>query len=191
MWVKCQSKADFLLNHITTTDFIIGREISFLKNSEILSIHIFLFSFFYVLPEFENVQELFIVSLIRCLMDSYSKSRAISKSIEIAISAGKYDFLSKFLISLIFNQLGKYLFERFLINSRGNNSQYKNWAIIISICLASSTFVHNNLLWDHKYLFSISLLLFMGNRMDTYIAPKNKVRSRKQGQNKLLAYAKT
>lgn len=168
---------------------MLNREIIILRNSELLIIHLSIFSFFQFLPNLGVCPEPLMVSLARCLIDSFSKSRSILRSIQITSAAKKDDFMIKFLISILYNQLGKYMFERFLINSRDANSYYKNGAIIISICLTSSSFFGGNTLSNHKLVLSIFTLLFIGNRMDARNAPKFKVRSMKQGQTKLLANA--
>ena len=153
-------------------------------------IHFTLFTFFHFLPDFGNDNDYLGISFARCLIDSYSKSRSISNSIKILLSAGKYDFITKCFISLLYNQLGKYLFERFLINSR-SSSFYKNWAIIISVFLTSLPFIDMPLILDHKYIYSISLIIFIGNIFDNMIAKKDLVRSSKQGRSKLGTNAKT
>lgn len=164
-------------------DFLLNREITILRNHELLIIHLSIFSFFQFLPRFESYPEHLMVSLARCFIDSYSKSRSIFSSIHIATAAKKDDFTTKCLISFIYNQLGKYIFERFLSNSHENNSFYKNSAIMLSICLTSSTFFDKNSLSNYKCVLSIFFLLFIGNRMDAWHSPQIKVRSRKAGAN--------
>lgn len=150
-------------------------------------VHFSIFFIFHCLPDFGNGKDNFLISLTCCLIDSFSKSRSISNSIKITLSAGKNNFITTFLISVLYNQLGKYLFERLLMNSR-NNSFYKNWAILVSIGLLSMQLIDINL---QEYVYSISLIIFVGSRLDIWFAQKYKVRPRKQGRSKLVANAET
>lgn len=171
-------------------DILLNREITIIKHSTLLILHFSIFLIFQHIPIYEMEKDHVLVSFCICLIDSYSKSRSISNSIKKANEVFKDDFCIKFLISLLYNQLGKYLFERFFTESSKKKSFYKNSAILLITFLNSTTFSENTYM-SQSYLFSTSLILLISSRIDSDHESKNKARLKKQGQYKLLSNAKT
>lgn len=109
---------------------------------------------------------------------------------EIAKTTGNDHFFSKVLIALCSTQFNKYLFERFLIKSRESNNDNRNYSMALCLLLYSSNHLTKYFLINHQLIATSSLILFMGNYLDSSAKPKTKVRTKKPGQNKLRFNAK-
>lgn len=126
------------------------------------------------------------VYIIRSGIDSVSKSRAIANSVKLSTADNETAIFRKLFYAIVSAQFGKYIFERFLINSKDANSAYKNASITICILLYSSGIIAEETFDDNKVLFTSSLILLFGNIMDKRNNSGNiakSVKSRKQGRN--------
>lgn len=164
------------------------KPISLLAKTSLLSVHCTIFLIFELLPPLNTFHPVF--DFVRCANDSISKSRLISNTIRISFTNDKSYFFKKLMFALFSTQFGKYLFERFLIKSREEQSFYRNSSIVICILIYSTNSITTELFND-KIFFATSLILLIGNRMDQWYCHKSKVRSRQQGQSKLRPNAKT
>lgn len=153
--------------------------------------HALIFACFQLLPDISGGPENRFVDMIRNLFDSYSKSKLISKAIEISKKSDNDYFFCKFSIALLSTQFNKYLFERFLINSRESNSDCRNYSMAICLFLFSSNLISNYDFNDHQLIATSCIILFMGSYCDSLTKQKTKVRSKKPGQLKLRSNAKT
>lgn len=166
-----------------------GKKIQILSNNFLLASHAFFFIVFQFTPELGSGPSSRIIDYLKYGFDSFSKSKLIMKAIGTAKETGNDYFFFKLLIGLCATQLNKYLFERFIVQSRDPNSQFRNFSMALSLMVYASNIFDVKFLSSSEFLAANSLILFMGYWFDTNSEPK-KVKSRKQGQFKLRSNAK-
>ena len=162
------------------------RDISLLSNIFLLGAHFFIFSIFQT-----KVGDIIVriepkIKSIFYIIDSYSKCKSIASSVEIASTINNNSFLFKFFIVLCSNQLNKYIYERFLIDSTKVNSFYKNLAIISCIIIFSSNFIDKEIIFDEKSIIAFSCIVLLGQQFDEVQTP-----TPGQSKLKLKSNAKT
>lgn len=158
-------------------DIVTKRDISLLSNIFLLGAHFFIFSIFQT-----KIGDIIVriepkIKSIFYIIDSYSKCKSIASSVEIASTINN-NFLFKFFIALCSNQLNKYIYERFLIDSKKVNSLYKNLAIILCIIIFSSDFIDKDIIFDKKIIIAFSCIVLLGQQFD-------KIQPLTPGQSKL------
>ena len=176
-------------------DLLTGQKITIFYNTSQLLAHFIIFFVFQLLIKIDSLKKdhpLF--DAVRCFGDSVSKSRLISSSAKLSKADDHVFFLRTIVFVLLSTQLNKYLFERFLVNSRDMNvnSFYKNLAMAMCILLYSSEIISEKLLYTDEIIYATSLILFIGNRMDHWNGCKSTtVQKRQQGHSKLRLNEKT
>lgn len=145
---------------------------------------------FHLLPELPKSSLFRNADMIRCFLDSLFKSKLMVNVIRSTSLSGKNNFFEKFVILICSTQLNKYIFERFLINSRDPNSIYRNISITLCFVMFSSNFITPEILKHDGIIIATTLTLFIGYYMDTWHSPKTKLRPKRQGQFKLQRNAK-
>lgn len=160
------------------------------SDNYLLATHVAVFFTFHLLPEFEVSSVSLTADLVRCLFDSFSKSKSMANITIRILSTDCNNFFEILFILTCSIQLNKYVFERFLINSR-ENSKFKNISITLCILALSAKIIPVELLKNSKTILAMALISFMGSCMDIRHAPKINLRSNKQGQIKLRSNAKT
>lgn len=167
-----------------------GHKIELFSNTFLLLSHVLIYTGFQFLPPFSSGPDNKFVNTIRSIFESFSKTKLISKAIETAKITGNDHFFFKVLISLCSTQFNKYLFERFLIQSRESNNDYRNYSMALCLLIFSSNHITDIFSIDHQLIATSTVILFMGNYLDSSGSKKVKVRPKKQGQIKLRSNAK-
>lgn len=166
------------------------RKIIFLSNTNLLAAHALVFFIFHFLPEFPRYPIFQTSDVIRCLFDSFLKSKLMLNAIKNASITEHTNFFEVFFFLICSTQLSKYIFERFLINYRDSNSTYRNISNTFCFIIFSTNLIPLEILKHDGTIFCSTLILFMGYYMDNWRCPKTKLRLTKQGQFKLQRNAK-
>ena len=171
-------------------DILMGQKIQILSNNFLLASHACFFTIFQLLPDFGSGPSSRFMGCLKYGFDSLAKSKLILKATETAKETDNDYFFFKILIGLCSTQLNKYLFERFIVQSREPNSQFRNFAMALSLIIFASNIFDIKFLSSPEFLAANSLILFMGYWFDTNSEPKKVKSSRKPGQTKLRSNAK-
>ena len=177
-------------NYLNCIDLASEQKIIFLSNTNLLVAHALIFFIFHFLPAFPRNTIHQAADLIRCLFDSFLKSKLMLNTIKNASFSGNNNFFEVFFILICSTQLNKYIFERFLINSRDSNSMYRNISNSFCFMIFSTNWIPLEILKPDGTIFGATLILFMGYYMDNWHCAKTKLRLNKQGQFKLQRNAK-
>ena len=162
----------------------------FTLNNHLLAAHTVIFIIFHFLPSFNSNSFGQNFDLIRCLIDSFLKSKLMINVI-LNLSSSNYNFFDIIFILLCSTQLNKYIFERFLIKSRDLNSIYRNTSLAICFMIFATNVMPLDILKSDQIIISTTLILFIGYYMDNWYSPRPKLRPKKQGHFKLQPNAKT
>lgn len=153
----------------------------FLSNTNLLAAHALVFFIFHFLPAFPRNPIYQAADLIRRLLDSFLKSKLMLNALKNASVSGNNNFFQVFFILICSTQLNKYIFERFLINSRDSNSMYRNISNTFCFMIFSTNLIPLEILKHDGTIFGAALILLMGYYMDNWHCPKTKLRLKKQG----------
>ena len=159
-------------------DILINRELSILSNETLLMVHGFTFIIFQIVNINYFNSKLFHGAL--GIFDSFAKAKSITSSIKETYSFHKNLFIKKMLIAIIATQFNKYIFERFLINSREENSWHKTMPIALCTILLSSDFINYTLNTNEQIIFGATIILFIGQNL-VNLPAKKYIQQTKQG----------
>lgn len=162
----------------------------FFSNTHLLFAHTMIFFIFHLLPVFPKNTFYLNVDMIRCWFDSFLKSKLMLNVIEKTSSSRNSYFFEKIVILICSTRLNKYIFERFLINSRESNSLYRNISNTFCFIIFSTNFIPFEILKHDGTIFATTVILFMGYYLDNCHSQMKGLRLKKQGHFKLHRNAK-